>query len=85
MQHYNFKDGSEMVTFAAYHADDQLLYLTYKTGETTIVYQKIPPALYEELITTAYPDVCIRFKIQANHSFRRVEPVVDAFNYTFRK
>ena len=74
-----------MVSFAAYNADDQLLYLTFRNGDTTVAYQKVQPNLFQELVTSAYPDVCIRFKIQARHSFRRVEPVVDAFNYTFRK
>ncbi len=85
MQHHKFGKSSEMVSFAGYDLENQLLYLTFIGGPTTIAYRNVSPALYEELIASAYPDVCIRFKVQARHSFRRVEPAYGSFEYTFMK
>ncbi len=85
MQHHKFGDTSEMVSFAAYHAEEQMLYLTFIAGPVTIAYRNVAPALYAELLAAAYPDVCIRFKIQARHSFRRVEPAFGSFDYGFMK
>ena len=72
MQSLNLSGSSEMVSYAAYDAERALLYLTYHSGNTTIAYQDVSPALFEELCRAAYPDVCIRFKIQARHSFQRL-------------
>ena len=85
MQHHNFDESSDLVTFAGYDANRQLLYLTF-TGETaTIAYQNVAPSLFEELVRSPYPDVCIRFKIQARHSFRRVEPAYEPIPTTLIK
>lgn len=75
MQLHRFANNSEMVSLAAYHPEQQVLYLTYFSGPTTIAYQSINPDLFEELRSSAYPDVCVRFKIQAKHSFRRIDPL----------
>lgn len=85
MQQHTFGKASEMVQFAAYDKEDQTLYLTYRTGSITVAYTGIPPALYEELRRSPYPDVCIRFKVQARHAFRRVDAVMEPLNYTFLK
>jgi hypothetical protein len=85
MQHHNFGKLSDMVSFAGYQPDDRTLYLTYHSGPTTIAYRNISPEIYEELVRSAYPDVCIRFKIQARHAFRRVNPAHRSFRYNFVK
>ena len=85
MQHHNFGNSSEMVSFAGYQETDGTLYLTYHSGPVTIAYRNIPRDIYEELITSPYPDVCIRFKIQARHAFRRVNPAHRSFHYSFMK
>ena len=85
MQHHKFGDTSEMVSFAGYDPEEQVLYLTFIGGPATIAYRNVSPALYEELLNSAYPDVCIRFKIQARHPFRRVEPAFGSFDYSFMK
>ncbi|WP_420460300.1 hypothetical protein [Neolewinella sp.] len=85
MQHHNFDSSSELVTFAAYEANQRLLYLTFTGQTTTIAYQNVSPELFEELVRSPYPDVCIRFKIQAQHSFRRVEPSFEPIPSTLIK
>lgn len=85
MQQHTFGKTSEMVYFAAYEANEQTLYLTFHSGSTTIAYYAIPPGLFEELCNSPYPDVCIRFKIQARHTFRRVDSVIETLNYGFLK
>ena len=72
MQVLNLSGTSEMVSNAAYNPEDATLYLTYHSGNTVIAYQNVAAALFEELGRSPYPDVCIRFKIQANHSFQRL-------------
>lgn len=62
-----------MVSLAGYDAENKVLYLTYHSGKTTIAYHGVDHAIYEELKASAYPDVCVRFKVQAHHPFRRVE------------
>ncbi|CAH1000262.1 hypothetical protein LEM8419_01412 [Neolewinella maritima] len=85
MQHHNFKGSSELVTFAAYDPNQQQLFLTYTAGGVTIAYQNVAPVLYEELLRSAYPDVCIRFKVQARHAFRRIEPAYEPIPSTLIK
>jgi len=85
MQQHTFGKTSEMVHFAAYDSDKEILYLTYHSGSTTVAYSTIPPGLFDELKRSPYPDVCIRFKIQAKHAFRKVDPVVHALDYSFLK
>lgn len=85
MENYAFKETSEVVSFAAYNASQRLLYLTFVSGKTTIVYQNVAPGLWEELKGSTYPDVCVRFKVQAKHSFRRVDPLVEALGSNFLK
>ncbi len=85
MQHHNFGKSSEMVSFAAYETENQTLYLTFLAGPVTIAYRNVSPSLYAELLASAYPDVCIRFKVQARHPFRRVEPAFGSFDYSFMK
>ena len=85
MQHHTFDSTSELVSFAAYDTNKRLLYLTYSGETTTIAYQNISSELFEELVRSPYPDVCIRFKIQARHSFRRVEPAFEPIPSTLVK
>lgn len=85
MQQYNFGQSSELASFAVYNQNTQTLYLTFRTGKATIAYQHVRPELYEELVRSAYPDVCIRFKIQARHPFRRIEPAFEDMRYSFVK
>ncbi len=76
---------SELVAHAAYDEELKMLYLTYRTGDTTIVYQDVAPQVYEELREAAYPDVVIRFAIQARHSFRRVKSPYTLLGRSFIK
>lgn len=85
MQHYNFGQASEMVALARYEPTTQDLFLTYHSGPVTIAYSGVSEGLYKELCRSAYPDVCIRFKIQAHHPFRRVEPGMQPLNIQFIK
>ncbi|NJB85324.1 hypothetical protein GGR26_001069 [Lewinella marina] len=85
MQQHTFGNTSEMVSHAGYDRDKHVLYLTYHSGPTTIAYRNVTPSLWEELLKSAYPDVCIRFKIQAHHPFRRVEPAFRPLHYSFVK
>jgi hypothetical protein len=85
MQQHAFGNSSEMVQFAAYDKESQTLYLTYHSGSTTVAYSTINQSLFDELRRSPYPDVCIRFKIQAQHAFRRVDPVVETYDYGFLK
>ena len=85
MQHHNFDGSSELVSFAAYDANQRQLFLTFTSQPTTIAYQNVSPDLVEELVRSPYPDVCIRFKIQARHSFRRVEPSFEPIPSTLIK
>ena len=72
MQNINLRNCSEMVAEANYDAVAQTLLLTYQSGNTTIAYQGVPDAIFRELCQADYPDLCIRFKIQASHPFKRV-------------
>ena len=85
MQHHNFGSASELVSFVVYNPETHTLYLTYRSGKATIAYQHVRPELYDELVRSAYPDVCIRFKIQARHPFRRIEPAFEDLRYSFVK
>ena len=85
MQQHFFGSRSELISLAAYQAETHTLYLTYHSGSVTIAYQGVKPELYDELTRSPYPDVCIRFKIQARHAFRRIEPAFEAVNYSFMK
>ena len=85
MQLHNFGRTSEIVAHARYNSDARILYLTYVSGPTTIAYCDVPPALFEELRNSFYPDVCIRFKIQARHAFRRVSKSRTALDHSFIK
>ena len=85
MRHHDFGRSSEIVTYARYNSDAQILYLTYKSGPTTIAYCDVPPSLFDELLNSFYPDVCIRFKIQARHAFRRISKARTALDHTFIK
>ncbi|WP_170067752.1 KTSC domain-containing protein [Neolewinella xylanilytica] len=85
MQNHLFGKDSEIVSKAHYNPDTETLFLTYLSGPTTIAYRNVPVTLYNELLRSAYPDVCIRFKIQARHPFRRVGKSYGALNYTFMK
>lgn len=85
MRHHSFGRSSEIVNYARYNSDAQILYLTYNSGPTTIAYCDVPPSLFEELRHSFYPDVCIRFKIQARHAFRRVSQHKTALDHSFIK
>ncbi|MCP9235311.1 KTSC domain-containing protein [Lewinella sp. JB7] len=85
MKHHNFGKRSEMVSFAGYDAENRTLYLTFLSGGTTIAYFNVSAELYDELVRSPYPDVCLRFKIQAKHPFRRVEPAFESIDYGFIK
>ena len=85
MQHHRFGSTSELVSFAVYNDAQHKLYLTFRSGKSTIAYQNIRPELWDELIRSAYPDVCIRFKIQAKHAFQRIEPAFEDIQYSFVK
>ena len=85
MQSHTFERNSDMVSTARYNADERTLFLTFRSGNTTIAYRNVSPALYDELCRSPYPDVCIRFKIQADHSFRRVGDSYSALDYKFIK
>lgn len=74
-----------MVSKARYNPEDNTLFLTFRSGKTTVAYRNVPESLYSELCRSPYPDVCIRFKIQARHPFRRVGGSYDALDYTFMK
>ncbi|MBB4078085.1 hypothetical protein GGR28_000686 [Lewinella aquimaris] len=85
MEHHNFGKKSEMASFAGYDQENRILYITFISGATTIAYSNMSPELYAELIQSPYPDVCLRFKIQAKHPFRRVEPSFESLDYSFMK
>ncbi len=85
MQHHDFRQASEIITHAGYDYDQQVLYLTYRSGPATIAYLNVAPSLYEELVDSVYPDVCLRFRIQAHHPFRRMEPSFQPLDLSFVK
>ena len=85
MQILTLTSASELVAHAAYDPEERMLYLTYHTGNTTIAYQDVSPQVYDELREAAYPDVVIRFGIQARHSFRRVSTPYALLNREFIK
>ncbi|MGB3802291.1 MAG: hypothetical protein WA952_20890 [Lewinella sp.] len=85
MQQHTFGQNSEIVAKAFYNRETAILFLTYKSGPTTIAYRNVPTTLYDELCHSHYPDACIRFKIQARHPFRRVGKTYGALNYGFVK
>ncbi len=74
-----------MVSHAGYDRDTQVLFLTYHSGPTTVAYHTVPEELFTQLTQSPYPDVCIRFRVQAQHVFRRVEPSFEPLDYTFIK
>ena len=74
-----------MVSHAGYDAEKRVLYLTYHSGPTTIAYGNITADDFQQLIRSPYPDVCIRFRIQAAHSFRRVHPSFRPVRFPFVK
>ncbi len=85
MQHHTFGRDSEIVAKACYNSESQTLFLTYLSGPTTIAYRNVSPMLFNELQRSPYPDVCIRFKIQARHPFRRIGKSYEALDYNFLK
>lgn len=85
MQHHKFDRESEVLSEAGYDAEQRVLYLTYISGPVTIAYLDVPENLFQELISAAYPDVCLRFRIQAGHAFRRMEPSFKSMDLSFVK
>ena len=85
MQITTLAQASELVSHAAYDESERMLYLTYRGGRTTIAYQDVPPQTYAELEAASYPDLIIRFAVQARHPFRRVEAPFQVLERTFVK
>lgn len=73
METIYLKNLSQMVSYANYDRGTSELLLTYQSGKATIAYQGVDEHLFDELRQSTFPDICIRFKIQARHPFRRLE------------
>ena len=73
MQHHEFHRESDILSHAGYDLERRVLYLTYSSGPVTIAYLDVAENLFDELISSPYPDVCLRFRVQAGHAFRRME------------